>query len=70
MANIIMKFKDAPIGARFHIISDKTNVYVKIHAHNDGLIVKWNGNIRGHQSYYCWLDQANGYNFDTEIELI
>ena len=38
-----MKFKDAPIGARFHLIGDdapKKDVYVKIHAYDDGLIVK------------------------------
>jgi len=72
MENVIMKFKDAPIGARFHFIGDDVpkDVYVKIHAYDDGLVVKWNGNVEGHQSHCCWLDEENGYNFDTEIELL
>jgi hypothetical protein len=73
MENVIMKFKDAPIGARFHFIEDNDtlkDVYVKIHAYDDGLIVKWNGNVQGHQSHCCWIDKENGYDFDTEIELI
>jgi hypothetical protein len=74
MANVIMKFKDAPIGARFKFIGDEfveeDDVYVKIHDYDDGLIVKWEGNIKGHQSHCCWLDEENGYDFDTEIELI
>ena len=37
---------------------------------DDGLIVKWNGNVQGYQSHFCWIDEENGYNFDTEIELI
>jgi hypothetical protein len=72
MENVIMKFKDAPIGARFKFIGDDVpkDIYVKIHAYDDGLIVKWNGNIEYHQSHYCWLDEENGYDFDTEIELL
>jgi len=72
MANVIMKFKDAPIGARFKFIGDNVpeDVYVKIHAHDDGLVVKWNGNVEGWQSHCCWIDEENGYDFDTEIELI
>ena len=72
MANVIMKFKDAPIGARFHFIVDDEpkDVYVKINAHGDGLIVKWEGNIQEHQSHCSWVDKENGYDFDTEIELI
>ena len=72
MKNVIMKFKDAPIGARFNFIGDDMpkDVYVKLNDHDDGLIVKWNGNIEGRQSYCCWLDKENGIDFDTEIELI
>jgi hypothetical protein len=72
MENVIMKFKDAPIGARFNFIGENVpkDVYVKIHAHDDGLVVKWNGNVQGWQSHCCWLDEENGYDFDTEIELI
>ena len=68
----IMKFKDAPIGARFHFIGDDEpkDVYVKIHAYDRGLIVQWDGNIPGHQSHCCWLDEDGNYTFDTEIELI
>jgi hypothetical protein len=72
MKNVIMKFKDAPIGARFNFIGDDApkGVYVKIHAYDDGLIVKWNGNVEGYQSHYCWLDEENGYDLDTEIALV
>ena len=73
MEKIIMSFKDAPIGARFHFIGDDLpkDVYVKIHDHDDGLVVKWEGNIKGSwQSHCCWIDKENGYDFDTEIELI
>lgn len=67
-----MKFKDTPIGARFRFIGNDApkDVYVKIHAYDDGLAVKWNGNVKGHQSYFSWLDEENGIDFDTEIELI
>lgn len=69
---MIMKFKDAPIGARFMFIevNGPKDVYVKIHANGDGLVVKWNGNVEGYQTHYCWLDQENGYDFDSEIEVI
>ena len=72
MAKIIMKFKDAPIGARFNFIGEEApkEVYVKIQAYGDGLIVKWEGNVKGHQSHCCWLDKEHGYDFDTEIELL
>ena len=70
--NIKMSFKDAPIGARFKFIDPELskNTYVKINSHDDGLIVRWNGNVKGHQSHCCWIDKENGYNFDTLIELI
>lgn len=69
---IKMKFKDAPIGARFHFIDTKFSdeIFVKIHDYDDGLVVKWNGNVEGHQSHCCWIDKENGYDFDTLIELI
>jgi len=71
MANVVMKFKDAPIGARFKFIDNlPERVYVKIHANGDGLVVQWNGNVPGRQSHCCWLDKENGYDFDTEIELV
>ena len=68
-SKIKMKFKDAPIGARFNFIGDDASkdVYVKINAYDDGLVVEWNGNVEGHQSHCCWLDEENGYDFDTEI---
>ena len=67
-----MKFKDAPIGARFKFIGTDVpkDVFVKINAYDDGLVVKWNGNVQGHQSHCCWLDKENGCDFDTEIELV
>ena len=68
MENVKMKFKDAPIGARFIINND---IYVKINHYDNGLVVKWDGNIPTiHQSHCCWLDEGNGIDFDTEIELI
>lgn len=72
MANVIMKFANAPIGARFKFIGTKVpkDIYVKIHANDDGLVVKWNGNVEGWQSHFCWIDKENGYDFNTEIELI
>lgn len=72
MGNIIMKFKDAPIGARFKFIGGDVpkGIYVKINAYDNGLIVKWNGNVEGYQSHFSWIDEENGYDFDTEIELI
>lgn len=72
MENIRMKFKDAPIGARFHFIDENLpkEVYVKIHDYERGLVVQWNGNVKGRQSHCCWLDEENGIDFDTEIELI
>ena len=67
--SVIMKFKNAPKGARFNFIGDEApkDVYVKIHAYDKGLVVKWNGNVEGHQSHCCWVDEENGYTFDTEI---
>jgi len=67
-----MKFKDAPIGARFNFIDDDEpkDVYVKIHDYGRGLVVKWNGNVKGHQSHCSWLGKKNGYDFDTEISVL
>ena len=67
--SIKMKFKDAPIGARFNFIGDDVpkDVYVKINHYDNGLVVEWNGNVEGHQSHCCWLDEGNGYDFNTEI---
>lgn len=72
MEKVIMKFKDAPIGARFKFIGDNKpkDVYVKIHSYNDGLVVIWNGNVKGNQPHCCWVDKEKGYNFNTKIELI
>lgn len=66
---MIMRFKDAPVGARFRF-EDDGNIYVKIHASGDGLTVTWHGNEQKHQAYGCWLDEENGIDFDTEIELL
>lgn len=71
-----MKFKDAPIGARFKYpesdgIWIKLNSYPKgMNSSGRGLICSWNGNVAGDQSFCCFVDEDNGYNFDTEIELI
>ena len=72
MENVIMKFKDAPIGAffNFFFFFFFKDIYVKINAYDDGLVVKWDGNIQGHQSLFCWLDEENRIDFDTNILLL
>ena len=71
-----IKFKDAPIGARF-TFSDSKRVWVKINSYpkrdfNDGigLICSWNENTQEHQSFCCFVDEESGIDFETEIELI
>lgn len=76
METIKMKFKDAPIGARFkHPKIDK--IWVKINSYpkgqfNDGngLIVQWNGNVEGYQSCCSFVDENEGIDFDTVVELV
>ena len=73
---IKMSFKDAPVGARFKYIGlDK--IFVKINSYPKskfedgcGLICEWNGNIKGPQGFYSFVDEEDGINFDTEIELV
>ena len=76
METVKMKFKDAPVGARFKYPKSKT-IWVKLNSypkgmHNDGngLICQWNGNVEGHQSFCSFVDEANGIDFNTEVELI
>lgn len=71
-----LKFKDAPIGARFKQ-PNSDQVWVKINSYpaglrSDGLglIAQWNGNVEGYQSFCCFVDEEAGVSFDTEIELI
>lgn len=76
MENVTMKFRDAPVGARFkYPESDK--VWVKINSYpkglftsGDGLICSWNGNIEGRQEFRSFVDEALGIDFDTQIELV
>jgi hypothetical protein len=73
-----MKFKDAPIGARFHYPTGNTiDIWVKINSYpksmyesGDGLIVKWNGNKEGYQEFCSFTDESEGIDFSTEIELL
>lgn len=73
-----MKFKDAPVGARFlYPNTNNEDIWVKINSYpksqlydGNGLIVKWNGNIEGNQSHCKFVDDENGIDFETEIELI
>lgn len=71
-----MKFKDAPVGARFKYqgsekIWVKINSYPKgLHSDGLGLIVEWNDNKEGHQSWCSHVDVTNGIDFDTIVELI
>ena len=60
---------DAPIGARFKY-AEMDTIWVKITSHENGLIVKWNGNVEGHQIVYSFVDKNEGIDLDTEIELI
>lgn len=66
-----MKFKDAPVGARFKYPNMET-IFVKIHSYpgGEGLIAEWNGNVQGYQSFCCFTDKEAGIDFDTEVELI
>lgn len=71
-----MKFKDAPVGARFKY-PNSDSVWIKINSYpkgqfedGNGLIVQWNGNIEGFQSFCCFCDEELAIDFDTEIELI
>ena len=71
-----MSFKDAPIGARFkHPVTEsicvKINAFPKSPWHDGkGLIVIWNGNVKGNQKHFSFVDEKNGITFDTVIELI
>ena len=76
METVKMKFKDAPVGARFKYPNMET-IWVKINSYpkgqfNDGngLIVQWNGNVEGHQSHCSFVDEESGIDFDTEVELV
>ncbi len=76
MENVKMKFKDAPIGARFKY-PNMDKIWVKINSYpksqfNDGngLIVEWNGNVEGFQSLCSFCDEESGIDFDTEVELV
>ena len=63
-----MTFKDAPIGARFHYpTGGRGEVWVKIHANSDGLIVKYTTN-GVNQNYCTFVDHQCGVTIDTEIE--
>lgn len=75
--NVKMKFRDAPIGARFkHPTNNR--IYVKINSYpegpfhdGNGLICSWNGNNKNcHPNFHAFFDKENGIDFDTEIELI
>lgn len=76
MAPIKMKFKDAPVGARFKYPGLET-IWVKINSYpesisesGDGLICQWNGNVSGFQSFCCFSDKELGVDYETEIELL
>lgn len=71
-----MKFKDAPVGARFKFPDDET-IWVKINAYpkspledGGGLIVQWNGNVEGRQSFCSFVDENEGIDFNTVVELV
>lgn len=71
-----MSFKDAPDGARFKY-PNMSEIWVKINSHpkskfcdGNGLLAKWNGNIKGFQSYASFCNEESGIDFNTEIELV
>ena len=76
METIKMSFKDAPIGARFKHPNSE-NIFVKIDSYpkginesGNGLIVQWNGNVKGYQAFYSFVDEIAGIDFDTIVELV
>ena len=76
MAKVKMKFKDAPIGARFKY-GEGRKIWVKLNSYpkgqfNDGngLICSWNGNIESYQSHCSFVDEENGIDFNTLVELV
>jgi hypothetical protein len=62
-----MKFIDAPRGARF-LLPSSPQVWVKIDSYDRGLIVAWNGNVKGHQSHCCFTDDT--YSLESEVEIV
>ena len=68
---IKMKFKDAPVGARFKYPNMET-IWIKLNSFpkGDGLICTWNGNVEGYQAFCSFVDEEKGIDFDTEIELL
>ncbi|MBK9218581.1 MAG: hypothetical protein IPL70_09235 [Uliginosibacterium sp.] len=53
-----MKFKDAPIGARFKQRNGNGTIWVKLNSYpkgrfesGNGLICEWKGNVPGHQQF-------------------
>lgn len=74
---IKMKFRDAPIGARFRYPGLVDSIWVKLNSYpknsfddGKGLICQWNGNVTGHQSHCHFVDNDLGVDFDTEVELV
>ena len=74
-----MSFKDAPVGARFKYPRQLggDSIWVKIDSYpkgpdsdGNGLVVHWNGNVEGNQSYCSFVSEDEGIDFNTEIELI
>ena len=72
-----MKFIDAPIGARFKYPGSSDRTWVKLNSYpkgqfNDGngLICSWNGNVEGYQSHCSFVDEENGIDFNTEVEIV
>jgi hypothetical protein len=76
MESIIMKFKNAPVGARFKY-PESNKIWVKLNSYPKGpgedglgLICEWNGNVAGYQSFCCFVDEESGIDFDTMVELV
>ena len=72
----LMRFKDAPIGARLKCPGIE-GVFVKLNSYPEGpssdgrgLVCSWHGNVEGRQSFCGWVDKENGIDFDTLVVLV
>ena len=76
LESVRMPFKDAPIGARLKC-PGVGGIFVKLNSYPEGLrydglglVCSWHGNVTGHQSFCCWVDEGHNIDFDTVVELI
>jgi hypothetical protein len=75
MKTVKVKFKDAPVGARFKYPNTKI-VCVKINSNpksidddGKGLICSWNGPNTIRQNYWAFSHNEVNVDYDTEIDI-